>query len=154
MNMEERSIADALRDAGPLVGHIHWADSNRQAMGFGHTDVRRSWPRLRDIGYTGYLSAEVLPLPDGYQSGATEPGKLSPLDFRDLKTMLKHQLIHPKINEVLARAGTSCAHSHRRRQLPRVHKKGAVRGSGLPESLAGNCDRGASVAGGPQRRAD
>jgi sugar phosphate isomerase/epimerase len=65
MNLEERSIADALRDAGPLVGHIHWADSNRQAMGFGHTEVAPIVAALRTIGYSGYLSAEVLPLPNG-----------------------------------------------------------------------------------------
>jgi sugar phosphate isomerase/epimerase len=60
MNIEERCVADALREAGPLVGHVHWADSNRQAMGFGHTDVRPVMDALRKIGYTGYLSAEVL----------------------------------------------------------------------------------------------
>ncbi len=64
MNMEERSISDALREAGTLVGHVHWADSNRQAMGMGHTDVAPIMAALRAIGYDGYLSAEVLPLPD------------------------------------------------------------------------------------------
>jgi sugar phosphate isomerase/epimerase len=66
MNLEERSIADALREAGPLVGHIHWADSNRQAMGLGHTDVAPIMAALRAIDYNGYLSAEVLPLPDSF----------------------------------------------------------------------------------------
>jgi sugar phosphate isomerase/epimerase len=65
MNLEERSIAGALREAGPLVGRIHWADSNRLAMGSGHTDVAPIMAALRAIGYTGYLSAEVLPLPNG-----------------------------------------------------------------------------------------
>jgi sugar phosphate isomerase/epimerase len=64
MNMEESSIPDALRAAGPLVGHVHFADSNRQAMGEGHTDVAPIVAALREINYTGYLSAEVLPLPD------------------------------------------------------------------------------------------
>jgi sugar phosphate isomerase/epimerase len=64
MNLEERSIADALSEAGPLVGYIHWADSNRQAMGFGHTDAAPIIAALRAIGYSGYVSAEVLPLPD------------------------------------------------------------------------------------------
>ena len=65
MNLEERSIAGALLEAGPLVGHIHWVDSNRQAMGFGHTEVAPIVAALRAIGYSGYLSAEVLPLPNG-----------------------------------------------------------------------------------------
>jgi sugar phosphate isomerase/epimerase len=63
MNLEERSMADTLLDVGPLLGHVHWADSNRQAMGFGHTEVAPIIAALRAIGYAGYLSAEVLPLP-------------------------------------------------------------------------------------------
>lgn len=64
MNIEEPDIAAALREAGPLVGHVHFADSTRQAIGFGHTDVAPVIAALRDIGYAGYLSAEILPLPD------------------------------------------------------------------------------------------
>lgn len=64
MNIEERDIAAALRDAARHVGHIHWADSNRQAMGFGHTDSSPILTALRDISYSGYLSAEIFPLPD------------------------------------------------------------------------------------------
>jgi sugar phosphate isomerase/epimerase len=63
MNLEERSIADALREVGPLVGHVHWADSNRLAMGFGHTEAGPVMAALREIGYGGYISAEVLPIP-------------------------------------------------------------------------------------------
>jgi sugar phosphate isomerase/epimerase len=64
MNMEEVSLADAIRAAGKLVGHIHFADSNRKAAGMGHTDFIPVMNALRDIGYAGYLSAEVFPLPD------------------------------------------------------------------------------------------
>lgn len=64
MNIEETDIASALREAGPLVGHIHFADSNRQAIGFGHTNIPPVIEALRSIGYNGYLSAEILPLPD------------------------------------------------------------------------------------------
>lgn len=63
MNIEEQDIAGALLNAGPHVGHVHFADSNRQAVGFGHTDVGPAIAALRRIGYAGYLSAEVLPLP-------------------------------------------------------------------------------------------
>jgi len=65
MNIEEASIADALLTGGKLVGHVHFADSNRRAMGLGHTDMAPIIQALRDIGYAGYLSAEILPLPDG-----------------------------------------------------------------------------------------
>lgn len=64
MNIEEGAIAEALRQAGARVGHVHFADSNRRAIGFGHTEVEPIITALRDIGYDGYLSAEILPLPD------------------------------------------------------------------------------------------
>ena len=64
MNIEEPDIAAALREAGELVGHVHFADSNRRAIGFGHTDVAPIIAALREINYQGYLSAEILPLPD------------------------------------------------------------------------------------------
>jgi sugar phosphate isomerase/epimerase len=64
MNIEESEIAAALREAGTLVGHVHFADSNRQAVGFGHTPIAPIIAALREIGYNGYLSAEILPLPD------------------------------------------------------------------------------------------
>lgn len=64
MNIEEASIGDALRNVGDLVGHVHFADSNRQAIGRGHTGLKPIMAALREINYTGYLSAEVLPLPD------------------------------------------------------------------------------------------
>ncbi|MEO6752579.1 MAG: sugar phosphate isomerase/epimerase family protein [Chthoniobacteraceae bacterium] len=64
MNIEETDLAATLRTCGPLVGHIHFADSNRRAIGMGHTAIAPIVAALRDIGYNGYLSAEVLPLPD------------------------------------------------------------------------------------------
>ena len=64
MNIEEHDPAATLRESGSRVGHVHFADSNRQAIGFGHTDVAAIVAALRDIGYDGYLSAEILPLPD------------------------------------------------------------------------------------------
>lgn len=64
MNIEETNVAAALLEAGRHVGHVHFADSNRQAMGHGHTDAAAVLAALREIGYSGYLSAEILPLPD------------------------------------------------------------------------------------------
>lgn len=64
MNLEESDIAAALRLAGDKLGHVHFADSNRHAVGFGHTDIAPIARALTDIGYRGYASAEILPLPD------------------------------------------------------------------------------------------
>jgi sugar phosphate isomerase/epimerase len=71
MAIEEADLAAALRKCGPLVGHVHFADSNRRAMGLGHTDAAPIVKALRDIGYNGYLSAEILPLPDAETAART-----------------------------------------------------------------------------------
>jgi sugar phosphate isomerase/epimerase len=71
MNIEETSIPDALRAAAGRIGHVHFADSNRHAIGFGHTDIPPIIAALREGGYQGYLSAEILPLPDS-QAAARE----------------------------------------------------------------------------------
>jgi sugar phosphate isomerase/epimerase len=64
MAIEEVDLPATLRACGPLVGHVHFADSNRRAIGLGHTDAAPIVAALREIGYAGYLSAEILPLPD------------------------------------------------------------------------------------------
>ena len=64
MNIEESDLPAALREVGSLMGHVHFADSNRRAIGFGHTAIAPVIAALREIGYTGALSAEILPLPD------------------------------------------------------------------------------------------
>jgi len=64
MNIEEADLAAAIRLAGPRIGHVHLADSNRRAAGLGHTDFAPVVAALREVGYAGYLSAEVLALPD------------------------------------------------------------------------------------------
>ncbi len=64
MNIEEADLPAAIRAAGPHVGHVHLADSNRRAAGLGHTDFGPVVAALRDIGYAGDLSAECFPYPD------------------------------------------------------------------------------------------
>lgn len=64
MNIEEADSPAALRDAGDLIGHVHFADSNRRAVGMGQTAIPPIVAGLRAIGYEGYLSAEIFPLPD------------------------------------------------------------------------------------------
>jgi sugar phosphate isomerase/epimerase len=70
MNIEEQSIPQVIRLAGPAVGHVHFADSNRRAVGFGHIEYRYIIQALRDIGYQGYLSAEILPWPNSEAAAA------------------------------------------------------------------------------------
>lgn len=64
MNIEEASIAAAIRDAGASIGHVHFVDSNRQAAGRGHLEFGPIASALASIGYEGYASAEAFPIPD------------------------------------------------------------------------------------------
>jgi sugar phosphate isomerase/epimerase len=64
MNIEETDSALAIRQIGLLIGHLHFADSNRQAMGFGQTNSGKIYTELDRVGYSGFLSAEILPLPN------------------------------------------------------------------------------------------
>lgn len=66
MNIEESSMSDALRLAGQNLGHVQFADSNRCAAGQGHINFHKLAEVLRDIGYSGYVSAEILPIPDSW----------------------------------------------------------------------------------------
>ena len=69
MNIEEVSIPAAIRQAGRPAGSLPFAsDSNRHAPGMGHLDYEEITTALHDIGYQGWLSAEVLPLPDDYSA--------------------------------------------------------------------------------------
>jgi len=44
--------------------YVHLADSNRWAPGYEHINFKEVLSALERIGYQGYLSLEVLPLPD------------------------------------------------------------------------------------------
>ncbi len=64
MNIEEESVAGALKSAGGRIGHIHFVDTNRRPAGNGHLNLPEISQTLRGIGYDGFLSAEALPWPD------------------------------------------------------------------------------------------
>ncbi|MFD1141793.1 TIM barrel protein [Larkinella insperata] len=68
MNIEETSLADSIRSAGSSIGHVHFADSNRRPVGFGHTTMREVATALQAIPYEGYISAEAFPWPDPDQA--------------------------------------------------------------------------------------
>lgn len=63
MNIEEASLPDSIRQAGSLIGHVHFADSNRGPIGQGHTQLDEVAKSLYDIDYQGYISAEAFPWP-------------------------------------------------------------------------------------------
>ncbi len=64
MNIEEASIERSLEAAGERCWHVHIADSNRRYPGAGHLNFDGVFAALERMGYGGYVSAELLPLPD------------------------------------------------------------------------------------------
>jgi sugar phosphate isomerase/epimerase len=77
MNIEERSLPEAIRETGDLLDHVHLSDSNRLAPGWGHIDFGEILRTLREIGYRGYLAFELI-LPPGSPSGGA--GRQKALD--------------------------------------------------------------------------
>lgn len=58
MNIEETDLGSAIRTAGEHLFLFHAADSNRQAVGRGHTDFLGVMRALKDIQYNGSIIIE------------------------------------------------------------------------------------------------
>lgn len=65
MNIEEPQIEEIIRLCGNRIFHFHVADSNRWYPGGGHLDFGSITTSLFTTGYTGFISGEFLPYPDG-----------------------------------------------------------------------------------------
>lgn len=59
MNIEEADPAEALKQGGADIGLYHAADSNRGAVGDGHTNFKAQMYALDSIGYTGPIILET-----------------------------------------------------------------------------------------------
>jgi sugar phosphate isomerase/epimerase len=64
MNITEARIEGSIRLAGPRIGHVHLADSNRMLPGKGHIDFAGVFAALRDARYAGGFSFECGVLGD------------------------------------------------------------------------------------------
>jgi sugar phosphate isomerase/epimerase len=66
VNIEERSWTEPFRrvSAADRLWHVHLGDNNRLPPGQGLIDFPGIVQTLREVGYAGYLSAELLPRPD------------------------------------------------------------------------------------------
>ncbi len=62
MNIEEADMAEPIRSAGSLLGHVHIADNNRLECGAGCMDFRPTFTALSGIGYQGWISLECFSL--------------------------------------------------------------------------------------------
>jgi D-psicose/D-tagatose/L-ribulose 3-epimerase len=58
MNIEEDGMGDAIRTAGPLLGHFHTGECNRRVPGRGRMPWREIGEALHDIGYDGCVVME------------------------------------------------------------------------------------------------
>jgi sugar phosphate isomerase/epimerase len=73
MNIEEPDPAAALRRVGHRLWLYHAADSNRQAIGRGHTDFGAQIAALWDIAYNGPIILEcTAPGPDPFTAIKSE----------------------------------------------------------------------------------
>ena len=68
MNIEEPNIVESIYRVREAIAHVHFADSNRWAPGCGHLNFREILDALTKIGYTGAISAEILPKPSPEES--------------------------------------------------------------------------------------
>jgi sugar phosphate isomerase/epimerase len=68
MNIEEPNIVESIYRVRDTIAHVHFADSNRWAPGSGHINFREILDALNGIGYTGAISAEILPKPSPEES--------------------------------------------------------------------------------------
>ncbi len=64
MNIEDASFRQVFECGREYITYVHVADSNRLAPGWGHLPFDEVFQILRDVGYAGYLTAEILPKPD------------------------------------------------------------------------------------------
>jgi sugar phosphate isomerase/epimerase len=60
MNIEEACPVQALKDAGECLGVYHVADSNRQGIGEGHSNLEGQIKALDEIGYKGPVIMEMV----------------------------------------------------------------------------------------------
>lgn len=63
MNIEEKQIEKAILLSSGYLTHMHVADSNRGAPGFGHLDYNSILKALISINYNGFLTIESQPFP-------------------------------------------------------------------------------------------
>jgi sugar phosphate isomerase/epimerase len=64
MNIEEVDFTETIKHVGNQLGYMHFADNNRLAPGQGHIPFPVILDALAKVHYSGFISAEILPLPD------------------------------------------------------------------------------------------
>ena len=65
MGIDETDPVAAIKLCGKKLGYMHLADNTREYPGSGQFNFCNIIQALEQIGYSGYLSVECLPKPDG-----------------------------------------------------------------------------------------
>jgi len=61
-NFEELNPYEAVMDAGDLLWHMHFRDSNSLTPGYGTVDFKAVMRAVKKIGYSGYCTIESAPM--------------------------------------------------------------------------------------------
>ncbi|WP_332369248.1 sugar phosphate isomerase/epimerase family protein [Spirosoma telluris] len=59
-NMEEKSIADALRKVAPYLAHVQISENDRSTPGKGHINFDEVFAVLQEVGYEGPIAIEAF----------------------------------------------------------------------------------------------
>lgn len=65
MNIEDIDMPGNIRRCQGSIGYVHYSDSNRWYPGGGHIDFAPIHQALADVDYSGFITVECLPEPDG-----------------------------------------------------------------------------------------
>lgn len=66
MNMEDNDIAACYRYCAKHLEYVHFSDTARLYPGGGNVDFKAHMRALMDVGYTGFITTECVPLPTAY----------------------------------------------------------------------------------------
>ena len=61
-NIEEKSVADAIRTCAPYTVHVHISENDRSTPGQGHVEWQETFKALKQTGYDGWMVVEAFGL--------------------------------------------------------------------------------------------
>jgi D-psicose/D-tagatose/L-ribulose 3-epimerase len=60
VNIEEKSIADAIESSADVIGHVHISENDRSTPGAGKVDWNSTFDALHRAGYDGWMAVEAF----------------------------------------------------------------------------------------------
>ena len=61
-NIEEKSVAGAIREIAPVCNHVHISENDRSTPGKGGINWKDTFAALKEVGYDGWLTIEAFGL--------------------------------------------------------------------------------------------